>query len=354
MRNLTCNTLVLGLCLIANTILAQEDALELIDNLVAQHGTIGCAAGYSIDGETIWSGSEGLSCLEGDLPFETSTLTRIASIAKPMTAVAIMQLVEYGSVSLDDQIGTILQNLPDDKSAITIRQLLTHTSGISQYQNTREVENTVHYATLEDAMAVFIDRPLLFEPGSGYFYTSYGYVVLGRIIEIASGLDFEAYMQANVWDKAGMTNTGVESVSIQYPNKACLYHKAKKKAKSAHQNDLSNRIPGGGFYSTLDDLLKFGNALVDGTLITQSSLEEMSQIGFDQEEGNPYGMGWFLYGPPPHQSLVIGHSGEQTGCSSQLMIIPKSKTVVVVLANTSGMWKEVISVCSQLVGISER
>jgi hypothetical protein len=79
----------------------------------------------------------------------------------------------------------------------------------------------------------------------------------------------------------------------------------------------------------------------------------MIESQFEEKEGNPYGLGWFLYGPPPHQHLVIGHSGEQTGCAAQLMIIPKSKTVVAVLANTSGTWKEVVTLASQLIQISE-
>jgi CubicO group peptidase (beta-lactamase class C family) len=272
-----------------------------------------------------------------------------------MTAVAIMQLVEQNLIDLDKPIGTYLPNFPKkEKGEITTRQLLAHTSGISQYNDTKEIENTIHFSDLKEAMHVFEDRPLLFEPGSSYFYTSYGYVVLGRIIEEVSGKTIEEYIKINIWNKANMKNTGVENIAETYDGKSCLYHFKNKKPREAKQNDLSNRIPAGGFYSTLEDMLNFGNALLDGKLIEESSFELMIQNQFEQTEGNQYGLGWFFYAPKPNDNLVIGHSGEQTGSASQLMIIPNSKTVVVVLSNTSGTWKDVVTLSSELIQLSEQ
>ena len=327
---------------------------ERLKELTSEGGNVGMTAGYSVDGEIKWTGSSGFVCEDDGEAFSTTTLTRIASISKNLTAVAVMQLVENGKMELDKPIGEYLSSLPDDKKEITVRQLLGHTSGISQYQGEREIENDINYPTLQDALEVFIDRKLLFEPGSGYFYTSYGYVVLGRVIEAASGMDYSKYMKSNIFDPAGMVNTGVEEMNASYPNKSCLYHKEKKKTKEGKQNDLSNRIPGGGFYSTLEDLLKFGNAVVDGTLISSKSLEAMLQSQPVEYDGNKYGLGWYFYGPPPNENLVIGHSGGQTGCTSQLMIIPKSKTVVVVLSNTSGTYPDIATFASELIGRSER
>jgi CubicO group peptidase (beta-lactamase class C family) len=195
---------------------------------------------------------------------------------------------------------------------------------------------------------------LLFEPGTKYFYTTYGYVILGRIIEEVSGSSYGAYMKENIFDKAGMTNTGIENIEDQYDNKSCLYHKGKRKAREGKQNDLSNRVPGGGFYSTLEDVLKFGNALLEGKLIRDSTLQQMIVSEPVEYDGNKYGLGWFLYGPAPNENLVIGHSGGQTGCTSQLMIIPKSKTVVVVLSNTSGTYPDIATFASNLIGWSEK
>jgi len=315
---------------------------------------IGITAGYAVDGKIKWTKSEGFLCEDGQAPFATTTLTRIASIAKNFTAVAIMQLVENGRIELNSPIGNYLNNLPEDKKEITVRQLLGHTSGLSQYKGEKEIENTSHYETLQDAMDVFIERPLLFEPGTKYFYTTYGYVVLGRIIEEVSGVSYQEYMKKNIFDVAGMNNTGIEDVDENYSNKSCLYHNGGGKAKEGKQNDLSNRIPGGGFYSTLEDVIKFGNALLDDKFIKSETLDTMALAEQVEYDGNKYGLGWFLYGPAPYENLVIGHSGGQTGCTSQLMIVPKTKTVLVVLSNTSGNYQDIATFAINLLAYSEK
>lgn len=324
-----------------------------LSQLTDQSKNTGVIAGYSVNGLTEWSGSSGWACEEAKVPFSDSTLTRIASISKSLTAVAVMQLVEEGQLDLDDAIVNYLEGLPEDKKELTVRQLLTHTAGITQYKNKKEVENSIHYESLQDAMNVFINRPLLFEPGSEYSYTSYGYVVLGRVIETVSGMTYSEYMQRNILEPAEMRFTSIEEYGETYPNKSCLYHNRKGKIKSGNQNDLSNRIPGGGYQSTLGDLLKFGNALVDGKLISEASLNTMIQAEDLEYDGNKYALGWSLYGPPPYENLVIGHSGGQTGCTSQIMIVPKSKTVIVVLSNTSGTYPDIANFASQLLTFSE-
>ena len=321
--------------------------------LVGEKENIGITAGYSVNGNTKWSNSAGYICLKSKTPFSTTTLTRIASISKNFTAVAVMQLVEQNLISLDAPIQNYLPDLPKDKKQITVRQLLAHTAGISQYKDKKEIENTIHYESLNDAMKVFIQRPLLFEPGTKYFYTTYGFVVLGRILEAVSGLNYQEYMKKNIFDKAGMNNTDIENFNEQYLGKSCLYHNGGRKAKEGKQNDLSNRIPSGGYYSTLEDLIRFGNSLLDEKLIKMSTLDTMLQIQPVEYDGNKYGLGWFLYGPPPNDNLVIGHSGGQTGCTSQLMIVPKTKTVVVVLSNTSGNYPDIATFSSNLIGLSE-
>jgi len=321
--------------------------------LSGKKGNVGITAAYSINGEIQWSKSDGFRCQENEVPFLSTTLTRIASISKNFTAVAIMQLVEQALIELDAPIEDYLKDLPTDKRQLTVRQLLAHTAGISQYLGEKEIENTIHYGSLEEAMNVFIQRPLLFKPGTQYFYTTYGYVILGRIIEAVTSLNYDDYMQQHIFEKAGMKNTVVEDRNKQYPNKSCLYHNDGRKAKEGKQNDLSNRIPGGGYISTLEDLLNFGNALLEDRLIKKESLDTMLEVQPVAYDGNKYGLGWFLYGPPPYENLVIGHSGGQTGCTSQLMIVPKTKTVVAVLSNTSGTYPDIATFASKLIGYSE-
>jgi len=348
---------ILTFLFLVNTasLLAQEEfnPEQKLFELSGNKENIGVAAAYAVHGEVKWSQSAGLSCLDKEIPFSSTTLTRIASIAKNFTAVAVMQLVEKKLINLDTPIENYLADLPTDKKQITVLQLLAHTSGIPQYLGEKEIENTMYYESLQDAMDVFIQRPLLFEPGTKYFYTTYGYVVLGRIIEAVSLLSYDDYMKLNIFDNAEMKNTEVEDINKQYPNKSCLYHNNGRKAKEGKQNDLSNRVPGGGYISTLEDLIKFGNALLEGKLIKKESLDKMLEIQPVEYDGNKYGLGWFMYGPPPYENLVIGHSGGQTGCTSQLMIVPKTKTVVAVLSNTSGTYPDIATFASKLIGYSE-
>ncbi len=335
-------------------LLAQSEADALLNELVRDKGNIGAAAGYVIDGSWKWQNTAGFACQKSAQPFTDTTLTRIASISKNMTAVAIMQLHESGKIDLDAPIQTYYPGFPiKPEGTITTRHLLAHTSGIPQYLDESEIENSVEYPTLEDAVAVFRDRPLKFKPGSDYFYTSYGYVVLGRIIEEVSGQSFGEYMKEHIWDKAGMTHTGIEEFGSSYAGKSCLYNKQRKKARLAEPNNLSNRVPGGGFYSTLVDLLRFGQAVLDGRLIARETLELMLESQPVDYDGNQYGLGWYFYGPEGGENLVIGHSGGQTGCTSQLFLIPKSETVIAVLSNTSRTYPDVATLASNLVRISE-
>jgi CubicO group peptidase (beta-lactamase class C family) len=335
--------------------IAHQEEDQLLNTLVTDGQVIGISAGYTVNGEVQWMNNRGYQDLEKKIPFSDTTLTRIASIAKPMTAIAVMQLVEKGLIDLDAPIQNYLLDFPMSKKGnITVRHLLSHTSGIDVYKNVKEAETQVNYASLDDAVDVFQKRKLKFEPGTSFFYTTYGYVVLGNIIEKVSGLTFEEYMQQNIWDRADMKNTGVEKFNSEYENKSRLYHFEKGATSIGVRNNLSNRIPGGGFYSTLEDLFKFGNGVLEHTFISEETFKMVTEIHSIEKEGNPYGFGWFLYGQNPNENSVIGHSGEQTGCAAQLMIIPGSKTVVVVLSNTSGKWREIIGYSAQLIRCSSK
>ena len=292
--------------------------VELLRKMTIE-GTVGASAGYSIDGNLYWRGSNGWKDKKAESPFEVNTKTRIASIAKPMTATAIMQLVERNMIELDAPVQTYLPDFPKKKKdPITIRHLLAHTSGLKGYKNAKEAENQKQYNSLWDATEVFMNRKRSFTPGSEFEYTTYGYVVLGAIIEEVSGLSFENYMQQNIWNIANMANTGVEHIDQELSNKSLLYHFDKGQAKNRKPNNLSNRTPGGGFYSTVEDIIKFGNAMLRNELINEESFAEMMKIQGVQKKGNPYGFGWFLYGPTPNENVIVGHTGAQTGCSSVL------------------------------------
>jgi CubicO group peptidase (beta-lactamase class C family) len=295
---------------------------------------VGASAGFAVDGNIKWTSALGFSNQKTSAAFQTTTLTRIASISKSMTAVAIMQLFEQGKIDLDTPIQKYLPEFPTKKEgAITIRQLLNHSSGIGAYESSKESENQKQYNTFEEAMVIFKNRDLIAIPGTVFNYTTYGYVVLGAIIERVSGLSYETYMKQNIWDKAGMTTT----TTIANNQLTEVYHKnSRGKIKQEEPTNLSDRIPGGGVYSNITDLLKFGMAILNHTLLRESTFQMMIEDSGLKNEGNGYGLGWYLYGMNPNHGNVVGHNGAQIGASAWLMLLPAENAVVAVLANTSG------------------
>jgi CubicO group peptidase (beta-lactamase class C family) len=302
----------------------------------------------------IWATGAGNADKVQQRKFEASTPTRIASVTKPFTSIAVMQLFEQELVDLDAPIQTYIPDYPVyQEGAVTIRHLLTHTSGIDDYRNDKERENRIEYASLSDAISIFRDRPLKFEPGSEFYYTTYGYVLLGYIIERVSGMSYSAYLEEHIWNKAGMTQTGIERTYIQLPGKSQIYHRQDNgKIKSAEATNLSDRIPGGGIYSTIPDLLRFGDAIINNTLLREATFKLMTESPGLKSEGNGYGFGWYLYGKNPVYGDVIGHTGGQTGCSAMFMLLPEERTTIAVLSNTSGAMREVSNIAVQLFDIA--
>lgn len=323
------------------SLVAQESdktAQLKLEQFIEKNQAVGASAGFALNGQIVWQSAAGYADQKNNIMFETNTKLRMGSIAKPMTALAVMQLVEQGKLNLDAPIQTYIPDYPKQhKTQITTRHLLSHTSGMGGYKNTKEQNTTRGYDTLYDALGLFKDRELLFEPGTKYSYTTYGYTVLGVIVEKVSGLSFEEYMEQNIWDKAGMMNTGIVKFGVTVENASKIYHRkgGKGKAKVGIDNNLSNRIPGGGFYTTIEDMLKFGNAIINNNIVKRETLDLMRQHHSLEKENNAYGFGWFLYNPKPNEGAIIGHSGAQMGCSSQLLIVPEKKIVTIILSNTS-------------------
>lgn len=309
-----------------------------IQTLTAENTVMGVSGGVLVDGTLVWGSSSGYADKENNLPFTQTTLSRTASIAKPMTSIAVLQLFEKGLVDLDAPIQRYVDDFPiKEEGTITVRQLLNHSSGVPEYASKKEAFNAPNYASLSEAMNVFKDRELRGTPGVEEFYTSYGYVVLGVLIERITGQAYETYMQENVWDKAGMFDTGIEKAEEDYQNRSLLYHrKSNGKIKNEDYDNLSNRVPGGGLYSNVADLLKFGQAIIDFSLISEETMELMTEEQGTKYDGNPYALGWFLYSQSGERKDIFGHGGAQKGCNTQILIVPKRKTVVVIMANTSG------------------
>ncbi|MFK8163787.1 MAG: serine hydrolase [Lewinella sp.] len=339
-----------------STLNSQSDVAQrasvYLEECISFGEMVGVSGAIWKDGKTIWQDGKGFRDRENQVAAEANMLHRTASISKTMTAVAILQLWEKGKLKLDDPVIKHLPSFPSKYSAITINHLLNHTSGIKAYRSRSEAFSTVQYNSLKDAIAVFQDRSLANEPGEAYQYTTYGYVVLGAIIEAASGKDYRTYMKENIWDVAGMENTDVEIFGQSYPNKSMLYKKSDSGLYQDIPTNLSVKVPGGGIQSTVGDLLKFGQAVIQHKLIKEATFDVMVTDKGIKPGGNPYAMGWFLYGKEGDPNgRIIGHSGSQSGTSTQFMIYLDHNMVVATLANTNDAWNNVYSLNSKLAQI---
>ena len=290
------------------------------------------------DGQLIFAKGYGVSDVENNVPATADTVYRIASLSKSLTATAAMRLVEARRLDLDAPVQKYCPAFPTKQWPITVRDVLTHQSGIRHYKNDDESINTRHYTSINEALTQnFSKDPLLFEPGTKFSYTSYGYIVLGCVMEGASGMSYTTYMQQNIFGPAGMTSTRLDDVFAIIPHRARGYSIDKDgKLQNAILVDISNKPPGSGINSSTRDLGLFMVALYGGKLVTPATWNQMITPA-KTHDGKPtiYGYGWFVGGPIStyHGLREVGHGGDVQGFASVLYAIPEKKFAVVVLSN---------------------
>jgi serine beta-lactamase-like protein LACTB, mitochondrial len=330
--------IVITIFLVCNNIsFSQESSNKLLDEYLTQYLLVknvpSISAGLMAQGKITWLKSVGIADIENNVTVSTSSLYRIASISKPITAVAILQLWERGLVSLDTDARSYIPNFPAKRYKFTIRQLLNHTAGIRNYKE-GEFDSKKFYATTDEALKLFAYDSLIFEPGTKYAYTSLGYNLLAAIIEKVSKISFENYLNNNVFLPAEMKSTQVDKQREIILNRVRGYEKnAERKFVNAPLADLSIKIAGGGILSTVNDLLLFSKALLENRLLKQSTLDLMIRRSkLVNGEEIDYGLGFFL--AFKNDSLkYFSHNGAGTGFSSMLIIDPKQKNASVHFIN---------------------
>lgn len=292
------------------------------------------SAGVYKKGKIFWLDAKGLIDLENFVPARNTSLYRIASITKSITAVAVMQLYEKGLIDLDAEINTYVPYFPKKKWKLTVRHILNHTGGIRSYRSEEEFNSKMFYSTIRDAVLTFANDDLLFEPGTKYNYTSLGYSLLAAMIENVSKTSFENYLRRNIFEPAGMKATRVDR------QRSIIYERVRGYEKSPDRRflnsplaDLSLKVAGGGLISTSEDLLLFVKALLEEKLISKSTLQMMiSPTILETSQRINYGFGFSL--ADPSDSLRwFGHEGRGTGFSSGIMIIPNEDLAAVYLIN---------------------
>lgn len=320
---------------------AQDDARHLeqaIDRHAEKFVREAPAAGLSIAvahaDELVYGKGFGFADLENQVPATPETLFRIGSITKSFTAAAILQLVEQERLRLSNTLGEVLPEYPEPGRAITIRQLLNHTSGIPSFTSFPD------YATKkredldrEEMLEWFATKPLEFEPGTEFRYSNSGYYVLGLVIERVSGQSYEDYLKDHVLAPARLSATRYDWPEPIVPHRARGYSRAGDTFQHADFVSMSVPYAAGALASTALDLVRWMRALSTGAVISEASFTLMTS---EAELGNgrtpPYGFG--LAVGELNGQLVVRHAGGIDGFRSDIAYLPKSEWIVAVLVNS--------------------
>lgn len=284
--------------------------------------------------DTLLMKGYGHANLELGVPLNADHVLRIGSLAKQFTAAAIMQLVEQGKVSLDDPLTKYIANIPPGWSGVKVRHLLSHTSGTQSFTELPIRRQVDLMAVPRDSMVQLMARaPMMFEPGTGFYYNNGGYFLLGMVLERASGhayADHVAQMVAPI----GLTQTRHCDVAPLIAGRAAGYN---RKAEGGYTNapylDMNTPFAGGDLCSTARDLVKWSNALASGRVVKPATYQLMTTpVRYGSIRQGSYGMGLMADSVDGH--LVISHTGSVHGFSAMLLHLPADSLTVAVLANT--------------------
>jgi serine beta-lactamase-like protein LACTB, mitochondrial len=303
----------------------------------------GISAAVVENGQYEWSAGFGMSDLENFVPTTSATLYRLASISKPITATAAMQLWERGKLDLDAPVQNYCPAFPHKPSPITTRELLGHLGGIRHYksnsQEDAEVGNTKHFEDpIQGGLQFFANDPLVAKPGTEFHYSTQGFTLVGCAIEGASHEKYVDFVRQNVLVTAGMPHTQVDDRFAVVPSRTRFYSKNKSgDVVNADFLDPSYKIPGGGWLSSSDDMAQFAIAMLNDRLVKRETRDLMwtPQQKKADAEHKGYGLGWGI--GEDEGFLSAGHGGGQQGTSTFIMLVPQQRAAVVVLINMDSL-----------------
>jgi D-alanyl-D-alanine carboxypeptidase len=306
---------------------------SLISAEVANTPIAGLAVAVVKGRDTILSRAWGFADVENEVPVTTASVFRIGSITKQFTSSAIMQLVEKGRLSLDDTLGALLPNMPVTWRKVTLRQLLNHTSGIASYTN---IGPRWERRWREDMMPDFIvgfvtrDKPD-FEPGSKWRYNNTGYVLLGMILDKATGQLYPRYLSEQFFKPMGLSSTMYCETGPIIKHRALGYQLSGKQLSNAEFLSMTQPYSAGALCSTVGDLVKWTRALHSGAVVSAASLKQMTTpIG--AAAASHYGFGLASDSLGGHRR--VSHAGGIHGFVSMLAHYPDDSLTIVVLANS--------------------
>ena len=342
MRGLAVALLALvGLNAHANDVTDEAD--RMFRRFAEDSGTPGLSVSVGMRGQVIWSAGYGLADVEQLVPVDpAATKFRVGSVAKPITALALVKLTTQDRIDLDADVRRYLPAFPQKEYAFSVRQLAGHLAGIRHYTGD-EAYRREHTSSVVESLDVFKDDPLLSVPGEKWKYSSYGYNLLSAVIEVAADRPFLEYMADSVFAPLGMNATVPDHLGEVVPNRGRYYLRREGRLYNEPEVDNSHKWASGGFLSTTDDLARFGLAHMNDQIVTP----EMRSLLWTEQKtiaGEPtgYGIGWRIV-LDDEGNKWIGHGGGSIGGTSQLWLFPESCLVIAMASNQTNLdYKDIV------------
>ncbi len=314
---------------------AADAARMLIDSLMAAESIPGLSVAVGRAAEVLWSEGFGYSDLTHGVAVTPETRFRVGSVSKPITAAALGVLLERGALDLDAPVQDYVPSFPAKRFPVTTRQLAGHLGGIRHYAG-MENFSAVSYPDVLSGLVIFEDDPLINEPGTEFSYSSYAWNLISAVVESASGEEFLAFMDREVFGALGMTETLADMNRPIVPHRTRFYVRdAEGQVVNAPYVDNSYKWAGGGFISTPEDLLTFANGHREPGYLQAETLDVLfaSQTTRDGTETG-YGVGW-RSSTNAHGERIVSHGGGSVGGRTMLTMNRDNGLIVAMVANLS-------------------
>jgi len=325
-------SIILPALLLASRAFA-DNVDDFIHDAMAHHPIPGVALEVVQHGNVVKRCGYGLADLESHATVSPETVFEIGSITKQFTAASVLLLAQDGKLNVDDKISKYLKDTPKAWSEITIRHLLTHTSGLPNYTDLAGFEYSRHLSQAQFITLVGV-HPLQFAPGSQWSYCNTGFNLLGDIIENVSHQSYWEFMRTRIFTPLGMTNTASRDPRRIIPQRAHGYETNAAGQFVNRDYDITDIFSAGAIVSTVDDLARWNASLDSRQILTAASENEMwTPTTLSSGKTRDYGFGWFLDPLRGHPNL--GHSGTTDGFSASLQRFPRDGLVIILFTNSN-------------------
>ncbi|MEZ2415308.1 serine hydrolase domain-containing protein [Muriicola sp. E247] len=272
----------------------------------------------------------GWADIDQRIPVDPETIFRIASASKPIASMALAKMVMERKIDLDKSFYSYVPYFPKKEFDFSIRQLASHTAGIRGYRGKEYALNKPY--TIKESLELFKNDPLQFRPGTDYLYNSFDWVLISLAMEEVSGIPFSVYVQKEILNPLGMTNTLVEVPEEKPKGKAIPYTRTLSGFRPSIPVDNRYKLAGGGYLSTSEDLAKLGQAYLENSLVSSEIMAEFLTPQMINGSSTYYGLGMQV-SMDKNGRPFIGHVGNGVGGYSNFFVYPEDEVVISLLIN---------------------